>query len=85
MISIKQLFQLQKRLPKWIQRSVTNSFKTTGFLFVCLFFVCLFVFVFCFVLFWFWVFFVKKLNISCSLDHTILVKFHQHVVQIIIK
>ena len=26
-------------------------------------------------------FFVKKLKISCSLDHTILFKFHQHVVQ----
>ena len=26
-------------------------------------------------------FFVKKLKISCSLDHTILFKFHYHVVQ----
>ena len=29
--------------------------------------------------------FVKKFKISDSLDHTILFKFHQHVVQIIIK
>ena len=27
-------------------------------------------------------FFVKKLKISCSLDHTVLIKFHYHVVQI---
>ena len=27
--------------------------------------------------------FVKKLKILCSLNHTILFKFHQHVVQIL--
>ena len=35
---------------------------------------------FCFVFF-----LVKKLKISCTLNHTILFKFHQHVVQILIK
>ena len=30
-------------------------------------------------------FFVKKLKIFYTLDHTILFRFHQHVVQILIK
>ena len=30
-------------------------------------------------------FFRQKAQISCSLDHTVLFKFHQHVVQIFIK
>ena len=51
------------------------------FLFCFLFLFCLFVlFLFCFVFV-----FVEKLNISCSLDHTILFKFHLHVVQAFFK
>ena len=42
---------------------------------------CLFVFVFVFVFVLFCFVFVKKLKISCSLDHTILFKFHKHKVQ----
>ena len=57
------MFQLQKRLPKWRQRFVNNGFKNP-FCFVLFLFVCLFV----------WG--SKKLKISCSLNHTILFKFH---------
>ena len=33
----------------------------------------------------FFFFFLKKLNISCSTNHTFLFKFHQHVVQMLTK
>ena len=76
-LNIKQLFQLQKRLPKWRQRFVKNGLKKTFFfcLFVCLF-LFLFCFCFCFVLFCFVFFFVRKLKISCILDHPITLNFH---------
>ena len=70
--SLKQQFQLPKRLPKWCKPFVKNGYKKNP----------AFVFGFCFVLFCFVLFFfVKKLKIWCSLDHMILSKFHSHTVQ----
>ena len=75
---------------KWRQRCVKNCLKNPGFVLFCLF-VCLFVSFFlsllgCLFVCWcVCLFAVKKPKISCSLDHTILFKFHYQMPQTFLK